>query len=153
MGAGRERRLPICFEVREGRQSKFVPYDRVLKDRACGRRVVNQAMHELDVWRKDYGRLFELLDFADWRDLIVLLDKLRGERPQRSPAHTRARKDRQYAQDTFHQAIAMIDAWRRTYGELFERLKHAGGRKIATAVEEVFNPTGSQVFYVWKTDG
>jgi hypothetical protein len=95
---------------------------------------------------------FERLNFPDWRKLIVLLDKLRGGRPQRSPAHTRARKDRRYARETFHRAIAAIDVWRRTYGDLFERLKHAGGRKIAQAVEDACNPMGSQVFYVWKAD-
>lgn len=142
----------MFFEVHEGRQSTFLFYERVLKVRACGRRVVNQAMVELDDWRKEYGRLFELLDFADWRELIVLLDKLRGERPQRSRAHTRARKDQQYAQDTFYRAISAIDAWRRTYENVFEHWKHADGRRIIQAIDGVCNPEGGRVLYVWKTD-
>lgn len=148
-----ERSMPIAFEVRDGRKSRFLSYEQVLKDQASARRVVDQAMEEIDEWRKMYGRLFEILEFADWRALIVLVDQLRGERPKRSLAHARARKDRQYARDTFYEAIAKIDAWQRTYGYLFERLKHAGGCGIAQAVEEACNPKGRHVFYVWETNG
>lgn len=144
--------MPLVFEVYEGRKSRFISYELVLKNRACGRRVVNQAMDELDAWRKKYGRLFEVLDFADWQKLIVHLDQLRGERPQRSPAYIRARKDRRFAQDTFYEAIAKIDSWRRTYAFLFDRLKHADGRKIAQSVAEVCNPRGGKVIYVWEAD-
>lgn len=148
----RERSMPLVFEVHNGHKSSFLLYERVLKDRACGRRVINQAMDELDAWRKKYGRLFQLLPFADWRGLIDQLDQLRGGRPKGSLTHARARKDRRYAQETFYQAIAKIDDWRRMYGYLFDRLKHTAGRTIAQAIDEVCNPEGSRVFYVWDAD-
>jgi len=145
----RERSMPLVFEIHDGRTSRFLSYERVLSDRECGRRVVEQALNEFDAWRKTFGRLFEVLQFAAWRKLIALLDQVRGPRPQRSPAHTRARKDSQYARDKFYEAIAAIDEWRRRYESLFEHLKHAAGRKITRAIDKICHPDDGQVFYVW----
>lgn len=147
-----ERRMPIAFEIRDGRKSVFVSYEQVLKDRACGRRVVDQAMHELDAWRRKYSRLFEMLDFADWHELIALIDEVRSGRPKRSVTHARAKKDRRYVRQAFYQALATIDAWHRTYGYLFDRLKHRVGRKMAEAVDQALHPEGYSVFYVWEAD-
>lgn len=144
--------VPLVFEIHDGRTSRFFSYDRVLNDRACGLRVVKQAMTELDAWRKTFGRLFEILQFTDWRKLIGLLDQVRGPCPPRSPSHSRARKDSRYARDKFYEAIAAIDEWRRTYEYLFEHLKHAVGRKVIRAVEKACHPDGGQVFYVWESE-
>lgn len=148
----RERAMPVVFEMHDGRKPEFLSYEQVLKDRACGRRVVDQALHELDAWRRKFARLFEVLDFADWRGLIALLDQVRGGRPQRSAAHTRAKQDRRYVRQTFYRASAEIDAWHRTYGYLLERLKHRYGRKMAEAVGQVLHPEGYTVFYAWEAD-
>lgn len=148
----RERRMPLVFEIHDGRTSRFFSYERVLNERACGLRVIKQAMTELDAWRKTFGRLFEILQFADWRELIGLLDQVRGQRSQRSPTHSRARKDSRYARDKFYEAIAAIDEWRRRYEDLFEHLKYADGRKVTRAVDKACHPEDGQVFHVWELD-
>lgn len=150
--SGQERSMPLVFEVRNGGKSKYFLYKQVLENRTCGRRVIRQAMEELDAWRKKYGRLFESLEFADWREFVALLDRLRGDRPPRSAAHSRARRDSQYAQETFYEAMAKIDDWQRRYGYLFTRLKHTEGCRIAEAVGAICNPNGHDKIYVWNAD-
>jgi len=152
MRSGNERRMPIAFEVRNGRQSTYVSYEQVLKDRACGRRITEQAMAELDAWRKAYGRLFERLDFSDWREFTALLDEVRGERPKRSPTHAQVRKDRTYARETFYRALTAIDAWGRMYELVFEHWKHADGIRITKAVDKLLNPEGGRILYVWDAN-
>jgi hypothetical protein len=143
--------MPLLFEVRDGRRSKYFLYEDVLKNPARSRRVVGHAMDELDAWRKKYRRLLESLEFAAWNELILLLDQVRGDRPRTSRTPARTRRGPRSVREAFHEAVAKIDAWQRTYGFLFERLKHAEGRKISEAVENVLRPRG-QVFYAWAAE-
>lgn len=150
--SGRERSMPLLFEIRDGRRSRFLLYEKVLSDRTCGRRVVAQALQELDDWRHGYARLFEALSFPDWTKFVELLERLRGPLPPRCPAHTRAKKDARYAREKFYEAIAVLDEWRRTYEQLFALLKYTDGVRITKAIDQACRPDGRQTVYLWRND-